>query len=228
MHLKQSDFFLDLSESLIVVTSDHASAVVYSGFATPKEFSVLGMDRYVSNVDKKPYQLLTYSSGLGYEYYSESSAKKDFRNSYHKATIPSTWSNHAGDDVPLYAVGSLANILFSGTMDQSYVPHAIAFAMCLFDYQNRCYRQPAGRQFEQARVKKPSKIHLVKQKLQKDFYENQAELGNSEVVNTEADLILTSDLIGTDVDSGSCRLNNNFVLVIFIMTVIKIHHERLL
>lgn len=34
----------DLSESLVIVTSDHDSAIFYSGFATPNDQSILGMD----------------------------------------------------------------------------------------------------------------------------------------------------------------------------------------
>lgn len=112
--------------------------MVYSGFATPKNFSVLGFDKYVSNVNFEPYQLLLYSSGIGYKNFNETEALHDHKNSIHKATIPTTWSNHAAGDVPLYATGPLANILFSGTFDQTYLPHSIAFALCLFHFSDRC------------------------------------------------------------------------------------------
>lgn len=153
--------------------------MIYSGFATPKDYSILGMDKYVSNLDKKPYQLLLYSSGLGFDSYNESAAVTDLRNAYHKAAVPSTWGNHAGSDVPLYAVGSLANLLFSGTMDQNYVPHAIAFAMCLFKYQDRCFSQRfPSRPIENPRDKKLSSIQLLKQEMQKreNYEKEQSEL----------------------------------------------------
>lgn len=169
--------------------------MVYSGFATPKHFSILGMDKFVSNIDKKPYQLLTYSSGLGFDNYNESLAMNDHRNSYHKASVPSTWANHAGDDVPLYATGSLANILFSGSMDQTYIPHAIAFAMCLFNYQDRCYKyEQKVPILEPLRVKKPNAFEMLKEKLQKEiFQEEQKKIHVSEpsiikdVVNSTED-----------------------------------------
>lgn len=129
---------LDLIETLVVVTADHASSMVYSGFATPKNYSVLGFDKYVSNIDGKAYQLLTYASGIGYSNYSESASLHDHKNSLHKATIPSSWANHAATDVPLYAIGPMANLLFTGTFDQTYLSHAIAFSMCLFQYSSRC------------------------------------------------------------------------------------------
>lgn len=215
-------------DSLIIVTSDHASAVVYSGFATPKDYSILGLDKYVSNVDKRPYQLLTYASGLGYEYYNESIARSDHRSSFHKATVPSTWANHAGDDVPLYAVGSLANLLFSGSMDQTYVPHAIAFAMCLFNYQDRC---PTPTQVELPRTKKPSTIHLLKQKLQQEIF--QAKQHESEKVDepaattfntTDVELISTSDLVGNFTEESSddgCKLSLNLILSLFLIMLIN-------
>jgi hypothetical protein len=127
-----------MKETLIIVTSDHSSAITYSGFATPKSYSILGMDKFLSDVDKKAYQLLMYASGPGYQHFNETLTKQDPKNSYHKATIPMVWGNHDATDVPLYAEGPLSNILFSGTLDQSYVAHAIAFAMCLFQYENRC------------------------------------------------------------------------------------------
>lgn len=228
-------FIVDMSDSMIIVTSDHASAVVYSGFATPKDYSILGMDKFLSNVNKKPYQLLLYSSGLGHDYFNESSATTDYRNSYHQATIPSTWSNHAGDDVPLYAVGSLANILFGGSMDQTYIPHAIAFAMCLFDYKDRCYGHE--RRVESPYHRNPSKIHMLKQKLQEEFHKkpevvkadpeilNEAvvEINNFEVPEnifnkTEFDFYSTSDLVSnlTDVDSGHTQKQSSLDLITFL------------
>lgn len=182
------------------------------------------MDKYVSNIDKRPYQLLTYASGLGFEYYNETTARSDQRNSFHKATIPSTWANHAGDDVPLYAVGSLANILFSGSMDQTFIPHAIAFAMCLFDYQDRC--PPQEHQVEITRTKKPSTIHLLKQKLQQEIFQaKQPEPDRIEASptaifnNTDADLSSSEDLIGNfteDYSSNGGRTSLSFLFYILI------------
>lgn len=160
-------FILDLSNSLIIVTSDHASAMSYSGFATPKNLSVLGMDKYVSNIDGKPYQLLTYSSGLGYQNYNETAAIHDYRNSYHKATIASTWANHAADDVPIYAIGQMSNLLFSGTFDQTYLAHAVAYAMCIFQYESRCHSSMYVKRPKPVHDKGPRGIEALKQELGK-------------------------------------------------------------
>ena len=40
----------------------------------------------------------------------------------------------------MFAVGPLANALFSGSVDQSYIPHAIAYAACLAHHASRCSR----------------------------------------------------------------------------------------
>lgn len=147
--------------------------------------------------------MLTYSSGLGHIKYNETAAMRDQRNSYHKATISSTWSNHDGTDVPLYSIGPLANILFSGSLDQTYIPHAIAFAMCLFDYQDRCYSQTIERKIPL----KINKFHLLKRKLQKELFkdplkelDNLEEISTNYANNTEFDLSLTSDLISNSTD----------------------------
>lgn len=133
-----------MSETLVIVTADHSSAMSYSGYATPKNYSVLGLDKHISNIDKKHYQLLTYASGIGHEAFNLTAATKDYHNAYHKAAIPSSWGNHAAEDVPLYAIGALANFLFSGTIDQTFIPHAISFALCLSQYHSRCEKQSAN------------------------------------------------------------------------------------
>lgn len=133
-----------MSETLVIVTADHSSAMSYSGYATPKNYSVLGLDKHISNIDKQHYQLLTYASGVGHGAFNLTAAMKDYHNAYHKAAIPSSWGNHAGEDVPLYAIGALSSFLFSGTIDQTFIPHAISFALCLSQYNSRCEKQSAN------------------------------------------------------------------------------------
>ncbi|CRL07741.1 CLUMA_CG020695, isoform A [Clunio marinus] len=232
---------VDLTNSLIIVTSDHSSPMIYSGYATPKEHSILGMDKYLSNVDKRPYQLLMYSSGLGFENYQENLAKSDHRNAYHKAAVPLTWANHGGDDVPLYATGSMSNLLFSGSLDQTYIPHAIAFAMCLFDYKDRCYGHVIDQRNEIIRGKKPSSIHLLKEELEKEsFMQQQKEIfkkeGN-EIINklddeilfsnvTDLDTVLTSDLVGNlsiqEGSKASCCYLWKFLYLIINLVLINV------
>ena len=37
---------------------------------------------------------------------------------------------HGGEDVPIYASGPMGH-LFEGTVEQSYIPHAMAYAACI-------------------------------------------------------------------------------------------------
>ncbi|TGZ58081.1 Uncharacterized protein DBV15_09710 [Temnothorax longispinosus] len=60
------------------------------------------------------------------------------------AGVPRAWATHGGEDVPVFAVGPLASALFSGSVDQSYIPHAIAYAACLAHHASRCSRDPTN------------------------------------------------------------------------------------
>lgn len=44
----------------------------------------------------------------------------------------------------MFAMGPLASTLFSGSVDQSYIPHAIAYASCLAHHASRCSRDPTN------------------------------------------------------------------------------------
>jgi Alkaline phosphatase len=174
-----------MSETLIIVTSDHSSALTYAGFATPKNYSILGMDKFTSDVNKKPYQLLMYASGPGYQHFNESLARADPKNSYHKATIPMVWGNHDATDVPLYADGSLANVLFGGSIDQSYVAHAIAFAMCLFQYEKRCENS----------FLVDEKLTTVDEVSKEDDYDDEYFLTTENIETSGDDVIITNEIL---------------------------------
>lgn len=44
--------------------------------------------------------------------------------------VPVKDETHGGDDVPLYARGTMAH-LFYGVQEQNYIPHALAYASCV-------------------------------------------------------------------------------------------------
>lgn len=102
---------------------------------------MFGVDRQVSEISLLPYTLLTYASGPGYKSQNLNASPKDI---IQRAAIPKSWGNHGGEDVPLYAVGPLSNILFTGTVDQTYIPHALAFALCISEHSERCYKSYNG------------------------------------------------------------------------------------
>nr|CAD7201229.1 unnamed protein product [Timema douglasi] len=152
------------AETLVVLTADHSHVMTLGGLATPRGNPILGVDKVsdmdeltscpsytrgqqgvdskMSDMDSFPYSTLLYGNGPGYtqprtvpsNYTSES----EERNSVHGSAVPRQWATHGGEDVPVFAQGPLASVLFSGTFDQSYIPHAIAYAACLGEHAQRC------------------------------------------------------------------------------------------
>ncbi|XP_072384783.1 alkaline phosphatase-like [Diabrotica undecimpunctata] len=130
------------TETLIVVTSDHSHVLTMGGQATPRGHPILGPDSKVSDVDGQPYTTILYGNGPGFATprivpMNTSSAAED-RNQVHGSAVPRQWATHGGEDVPVYALGPLATTLFTGTFDQSYIPHAIAYSACLGEHRLRC------------------------------------------------------------------------------------------
>ncbi|KAJ8915215.1 hypothetical protein NQ315_015438 [Exocentrus adspersus] len=130
------------TETLIIVTSDHSHVITMGGQATPRGHPILGPDSKVSDVDGQPYTTILYGNGPGFATpriipMNTSSAAED-RNQVHASAVPRQWATHGGEDVPVYALGPLATTLFTGTFDQSYIPHAIAYSACLGEHRLRC------------------------------------------------------------------------------------------
>ncbi|XP_052122782.1 uncharacterized protein LOC127749287 [Frankliniella occidentalis] len=63
---------------------------------------------------------------------------EEARNRVHASAVPRQWATHGGEDVPVYSQGPLAAALLGGSMDQTYIPHAIAYIACLVDFAERC------------------------------------------------------------------------------------------
>ncbi|KAG8281262.1 hypothetical protein J6590_062875 [Homalodisca vitripennis] len=97
-------------------------------------------DSRLSDVDGLPYSTLLYSNGPGYANPRAvpGNGSGDTQNAVHSSAVPRQWATHGGEDVPIYAQGPMALQLFSGTVEQSYVPHAIAYAACIGPYTARC------------------------------------------------------------------------------------------
>ncbi|KAG8242953.1 hypothetical protein J6590_055676 [Homalodisca vitripennis] len=131
---------VDLTNTLVVLTSDHSHVMTLGGQATPRGNPILGVDPKPSDIDGLPYSSLLYGNGPGYvsprSIPSNSSGKE--KNAVHGSAVPRQWATHGGEDVPVYAQGPLATLLFSGTVDQSFIPHAIAYIACLGPQKARC------------------------------------------------------------------------------------------
>ncbi|XP_022162133.1 alkaline phosphatase-like [Myzus persicae] len=141
---------VDLSETLIVVTADHSHVMTMGGLATPRGNDILGVDVKPSDVDGLPYSTLLYGNGPGHRAEHRlvpmvNATDAETHNRLHGAAVPRQWATHGGEDVPVYAAGpqGITQALFSGTFDQSYVPHAIAYVACLAEHAERCRRQDA-------------------------------------------------------------------------------------
>lgn len=52
------------------------------------------------------------------------------------------YETHGGEDVPVYATGPGSH-LFSGTIEQTYIAHAIAYAACIADDNSHCEKPPS-------------------------------------------------------------------------------------
>ncbi|OAD61885.1 Alkaline phosphatase, tissue-nonspecific isozyme [Eufriesea mexicana] len=96
-------------------------------------------DSKVSDVDGQPYTTLLYSNGPGYTQ-PRNILREASKDSIQTSGVPRAWATHGGEDVPVFAIGPLANVLFSGSIDQSYIPHAISYASCLGHHASRCSR----------------------------------------------------------------------------------------
>lgn len=134
---------VDLTETLIVVTADHSHVLTLGGLATHRGNPILGSDSKVSDVDGQPYTTLLYSNGPGYTQ-PRNILRDAGKDSIQTAGVPRAWATHGGEDVPVFAIGPLANVLFSGSIDQSYIPHAISYAGCLGHQASRCTRDGTG------------------------------------------------------------------------------------
>ncbi|KAF7409755.1 hypothetical protein HZH68_004136 [Vespula germanica] len=140
---------VDLMETLIVVTADHSHVLTLGGLATHRGNPILGSDSKVSDVDGQPYTTLLYSNGPGYTQprnILRDAGKDSIQVKSHPETagVPRAWATHGGEDVPVFAIGPLASVLFSGSIDQSYIPHAISYAACLGHQASRCSRDDSS------------------------------------------------------------------------------------
>ena len=50
---------------------------------------------------------------------------------------------HGGEDVPIYASGPMS-YLFTGTVEQSFIAHAMAYSACIGPYNNTNCRNKRG------------------------------------------------------------------------------------
>lgn len=133
---------VDLAETLIVVTADHSHTLTLSGYATrgnPILGYVVGNDSegYPQQLPEKDmqghaYTSLSYRDGPGADVHLEKQSEQADHlhepNYQQIALVPMDYETHGGEDVTLYAIGPQSQ-LFSGTLEQHWVFHALKYAM---------------------------------------------------------------------------------------------------
>ncbi|XP_045592055.1 alkaline phosphatase isoform X2 [Procambarus clarkii] len=138
----------DASNTLLIVTADHSHTVSFGGASVPRGNPILGFDTEISDLDGKPYTTLLYGNGPGYAH-TTPTGRQDLTgfntqdiNFVQQAAVPRKYETHGGEDVPVYAMGPGAH-LFSGTVEQTYIAHAIAHAACIAEDNSHCEKPPS-------------------------------------------------------------------------------------
>lgn len=136
----------DPEETLIVVTADHSHPFDIQGFSY-RGNDILGLaDPQAARPaqDGKPYTSLMYTNGPGYTDGRENLTGVNISSTefVFPSGVPIYISTHAGEDVPIYAIGPMSH-LFYGVHEQSYIAHVMAFSACIGPYRGKCDRMTA-------------------------------------------------------------------------------------
>ncbi|XP_066973323.1 alkaline phosphatase-like [Macrobrachium rosenbergii] len=121
-------------ETIILVTADHGHTFTISGYAA-RHTDMLGLSD-ISDIDHKPFTTLMYGNGPGYKVNPDCSrpdpSKEDLYDKEYRqaAAAPMDLANHDGADVGIYVTGPHSH-LFTGVYEESYIPHALAYAACV-------------------------------------------------------------------------------------------------
>ncbi|ETN65462.1 alkaline phosphatase [Anopheles darlingi] len=129
--------------TLIVVTADHSHTMTMSGYSSRKN-DILGVNNGQQADDELPYATISYANGPGYDRNVQRDARLDLsavdmrdKSFAFPTTVPLGLETHGGDDVAVFADGPWAH-LFSGTYEQHFLPHAMAYAACIGSGRTAC------------------------------------------------------------------------------------------
>ncbi|KAI2650138.1 alkaline phosphatase-like protein [Labeo rohita] len=123
-------------DTLSVVTADHSHVFSFGGYSF-RGNPVLGVS-YAKADDGKSFTNALYGNGPGYQIANgtrpdvnaEVSGQDDYLQ---QAAVPLDSETHGSEDVAIFAKGPMAH-LFHGVQEQSYIPHAMAYAACIEPY----------------------------------------------------------------------------------------------
>ncbi|KAH8401558.1 hypothetical protein KR009_006466, partial [Drosophila setifemur] len=131
----------DIEDTLIVVTADHGHAVSIAGYPG-RGTNILGINQHDTDVNGVKYSVLNYAAGPN-QYLDETGQRIDLEGILggDEAIFPSYISKdqgvHSGEDVGIFASGPQSH-LFTGLMQQSTIPHLMAYAACIGNGQKLC------------------------------------------------------------------------------------------
>lgn len=130
---------MDLEDTLIIVTADHAHSMVFNGYPSRGK-DIFGI---LSKRNVEPYETLVYATGPGYWMHATNNTNNSFvpldsfsteqraEPTYmHRSLIAMEDSVHSGEDVGVFATGP-GSQLIQGVFEQSYIPYVISFASCI-------------------------------------------------------------------------------------------------
>ncbi|XP_037956287.1 membrane-bound alkaline phosphatase [Teleopsis dalmanni] len=131
-----------ISDTLIVVTSDHSHTMTINGFPYRKQ-NIFGLAPN-NAADGLPYTILSYANGPGYsKTYSSKTGRRnlryaDFTDPKYKymATVPLSSETHGGDDVGVFASGPYEHY-FTGNYEQTQIPALMAHAANIGPFAKR-------------------------------------------------------------------------------------------
>ncbi|XP_034951620.1 alkaline phosphatase-like [Chelonus insularis] len=133
---------VDLSDTLIIVTSDHSHSMSFNGYSD-RNNSILGIAQS-SKYDGIPFTTLSYSTGgvnnKAYTVIDGEAVRIDPRDSdtlhfnySQQAGIITDEAYHGGGDVAIYAKGPFAHLIHS-THEQNYIAYVIGYASRIGPY----------------------------------------------------------------------------------------------
>ncbi|XP_017077534.1 membrane-bound alkaline phosphatase-like [Drosophila eugracilis] len=130
-----------IEDTLIVVTADHGHAVSIAGYpgrGTP----ILGINQDDTDINGVKYSTLNYAAGPN-QYLDETGQRTPLDGIIgpDDAIFPSYIAKeigvHSGEDVGIWASGPQSH-LFTGVMQQSTIPHLMAYASCVGSGKKVC------------------------------------------------------------------------------------------
>ncbi|KAM7345784.1 membrane-bound alkaline phosphatase-like [Cochliomyia hominivorax] len=128
-------------DTLIVVTSDHAHPLTISGYPG-RGTDILGLNQHDIDANGLKYSTLNYPIGPK-QYLDDHGQRLDLEKIHrdfsfeYPTYIKGDDGRHSGDDVGIFASGPF-DYLFTGVLQQSTIPHLMAYAACIGDGPTMC------------------------------------------------------------------------------------------